>query len=275
MRRGLDEQDEPEELLYGQVCIAVHDGVECPAHVHFNMEIVVVSAGILHMSVNGRDYALVRGTGVFVPPFALHDFRSGGVNRCHVLEFPTTLAPELAARLRQGVPEDLGFPVPEDCLARLERQLPQGRFCPDRLHAQAAVLPLCCEIVDHCRFDGPPLDHDDVFLAAVDHMNRNFSQPLTLERVAQAVGVHPVTLSKKFAASARVGFHTYLNHLRVVQAACLLEEPDCTATEAAYLSGFGSIRSFNRIFFERTGVTPTQFRLLPEQERQTRLSLYG
>ena len=119
-------------------------------HVHFNMEIVVVSAGVLHMSVNGRDYALARGTGVFVPPFALHDFRSGGVNRCHVLEFPAALAPELAARLRQGVPEDLGFPVPEDCLARLERQLPQGWPSAGERHSRncamrsaTARLPSC------------------------------------------------------------------------------------------------------------------------------------
>ena len=265
---------DPEDLLYGQTQLAVRDSVRCPVHVHFNMEIVAVGSGVLHMTVNGREYALERGQGVFVPPFVLHDFHSRSANRCHVLEFPARLVPELFERLRQGTPEELAFPVPEDCIVRLERMLPQGCCRPDRLHTQAAVLPLCCEILDRCRFSGAPLDYGDAFLAAVDHMNRNFAKDLTLESVAAAVGVHPVTLSKKFVRSARVNFHTYLNHLRVVKAARLLSESDCTATEAAYLVGFGSIRSFNRVFAERTGVTPSQYRRLQTQEQQTRLSLH-
>ncbi len=257
-----------------QLTHAIHENVQCPDHVHFHMEIAVVTQGTLHMAVAGQKYAVSQGFGIFAAPFEVHAFHSRTPNRCRILEFPAATVPAFFEHLQQTLPQERLFPVSDECFTLLDKMLSPAAARPDTLHAQAVLLPLCCAICDHCRFAPARLRYEDVFLAAMEYINANYTQDLSLECVAAAVGVHPVTLSKKFTDTAQVGFHAYLTYLRIVHAARLLDDPTCTATEAAYRSGFGSLRSFNRCFLRQTGLTPGQYRRLPGQEKSSRLSLY-
>lgn len=267
--------DKDTALCCEQTDHAVHQNVQCPAHVHARMEIIAVDEGTLHVTVSGQEYAVEQGSGIFVAPFEAHSFCSRTPNHCRILEFSTGSVPAFFERLRSGTPESRIFPVPPECFALMDKFLPHDRRRPDILHAQAVLLPLCCSLCDHIRFAPAAPRYEDSFLAALDHIDRFCTQPeLTLESTAAAVGLHPVTLSKKFARSAQVGFHTYLRHRRTVHAARLLEDPACTVTDAAFLSGFGSLRSFNRAFIQLTGLTPSQFRSLPEPEKSRRLTLF-
>ena len=92
------------------------------------------------------------------------------------------------------------------------------------------------------------------------YIDAHFREELTLETVARAVGVHPVTLSKSFSKLAGVGFHDYLQYSRCSYAANLIRTSELNLSEIAYESGFGSIRSFNRAFRTVFRVTPTQYR---------------
>lgn len=251
----------------------IHWNVECPAHVHYCMEIILVTQGTLQVTINEQEYAVSQGEGVFVLPFEVHSFHSCQPNCCRIVEFVINSVPVFLDRVRKTQPVDRLFPVPQECLVLLDRNLPLGSSQQDDMHIQAAVVPLCGVICDHCAFRDSSVYLEDVFLAALDYLNRCFAQDITLESVADAVGVHPVTLSRLFARNARVGFNTYLNHLRTVNAAHLLEDPLVTSTDAAYRSGFGSLRSFNRVFAKFTGLTPSAFRCLSQREKNERLTL--
>ena len=48
----------------------------------------------------------------------------------------------------------------------------------------------------------------------------------------------------------------------------LLADMDVPVTEVALRSGFGSIATFNRVFKQYEGVTPTQYRKLKQQGRR-------
>ena len=51
-------------------------------------------------------------------------------------------------------------------------------------------------------------------------------------------------------------FTKYLNIIRIEKAVTLLLESQLSVTEVAQNTGFGTIRSFNRVFKELTGYTP-------------------
>ena len=53
---------------------------------------------------------------------------------------------------------------------------------------------------------------------------------------------------------------TYLQKLRVDEAARLLRETDKTVTEIAELSGFGDVKSFYTVFKREMDVTPGEYR---------------
>jgi transcriptional regulator GlxA family with amidase domain len=62
------------------------------------------------------------------------------------------------------------------------------------------------------------------------------------------------------------GFVRYLSIIRISQAADLLTTTDLKITDIAYQCGFSSIRTFNRVFLEVTGYTPTEYSKRPESK---------
>ena len=61
----------------------------------------------------------------------------------------------------------------------------------------------------------------------------------------------------------------YLNSVRVKKAEEYLLDMDISITEAAYMSGFNSIQTFNRVFKKIKGCTPTEYRKRSASDRNS------
>lgn len=83
---------------------------------------------------------------------------------------------------------------------------------------------------------------------------------LTIEKVAKATGVSiykiPVLIKKQTNRS----FKEYLNTIRLAEAQRLLSETDRQIIEISIAVGYNNISHFNRIFKEKNGITPREFR---------------
>ncbi len=86
-------------------------------------------------------------------------------------------------------------------------------------------------------------------------------EDLTLQGLADRVGITPHQLSEYFNSRLGVNFNGFVNGYRVKEARrLLLEDPDRTVLSVAYAVGFNSKSSFNTAFARQVGVTPTDFR---------------
>ena len=87
---------------------------------------------------------------------------------------------------------------------------------------------------------------------------------LTLNDLSSLMHVKPSELSNFINTNLSKNFNDYVNDYRVSEfkklATALTTDPQATIMELAYQSGFNSKASFNRIFKEYTGTTPTQFK---------------
>ena len=126
--------------------------------------------------------------------------------------------------------------------------------------ARAALTPILYEIFQKCEIENENERENDALLSVIEYMSESYAEPIDLSSVAQHVGVHPVSLSRMFCARTGIGFVKFLKYLRASAASNLIEKGDMTFTEIAYAVGFGSVRSFNRVFFEVYAVTPTEYR---------------
>jgi YesN/AraC family two-component response regulator len=99
----------------------------------------------------------------------------------------------------------------------------------------------------------------------------NYLEPLTLEKMARDLHLNKFYLSHIFNERIKLGFSDFLNNLRVEHACKILGREE-TVIEVAYASGFSSIRTFNRVFRERTGLTPRAYlkKKLEEQDKGKR-----
>jgi hypothetical protein len=63
-----------------------------------------------------------------------------------------------------------------------------------------------------------------------------------------------------FGDILNVKFTDYVNSLRISEACRLLRATDHSVTEIASMAGFGTLRTFNRAFIKRMGVSPSNYR---------------
>lgn len=100
----------------------------------------------------------------------------------------------------------------------------------------------------------------------LSYMDEHYSDNITLEFAANKMNFSESHFSKVFKKLTGINFVTYLNLIRVEQAANQLQNTSHKITDIALDCGFNNIRNFNRVFKEITGYTPTDFSSLPEPD---------
>ncbi|MEE0928635.1 MAG: AraC family transcriptional regulator [Acutalibacteraceae bacterium] len=239
---------------------ASHTDVQCALHVHYSMEVVFVSGGELVMNVNGADRVIRSGEATLILPFEPHSFFTPYHSKCLVTEFSPELTKEFYSAVKGKLLLAEVFPLSGEFISLLEKL--SGMEEPNALSVKAALYPLCLNILETVSFKegGKTLDH--TFIEAIKYIYEHYTDDeLDLNGLSKAIGIHPVYLSRMFSCNAGMGFLKYLSLLRTGKAADrLLSEPETTISEIALGCGFGSIRTFNRLFYDLFGSTPTEYR---------------
>lgn len=106
------------------------------------------------------------------------------------------------------------------------------------------------------------LSGEDAFNRALDYLNKNYMDDLTLDSLAAYAGFSRYTLSRMFRQHTGETFTQYLSKRRVDMAMELLSGTRMPVTQVALQCGFNSIATFNRVFRDVKGCTPTQYRVI-------------
>jgi len=83
---------------------------------------------------------------------------------------------------------------------------------------------------------------------------------LSLDTVAEHIGINSAYLSRLFFELSEVNFVNFVNGLRVEKAKNLLLQSSIPVTEVGFKTGFNSLQNFNRVFKRHTGTTPGAYR---------------
>ncbi len=95
---------------------------------------------------------------------------------------------------------------------------------------------------------------------ACSYIQENCDQPLSLNMVASHVGFSSYYLSRLFKQTTSYSFVEYLTLHRVKRTQQLLADTRLSITEVSYQSGFTSISTFNRVFHQFMGCSPSDYR---------------
>ena len=94
----------------------------------------------------------------------------------------------------------------------------------------------------------------------VQFVEKNYNRKISLEDVGEQVGMSASSVSRFFKKRPRHNFWDYLNGFRIDRAAQMMIETEHTISEISYACGFNNISNFNRVFRERIGTTPSDYR---------------
>jgi AraC-like DNA-binding protein len=94
---------------------------------------------------------------------------------------------------------------------------------------------------------------------ARDLMDRQFAEPLDLDRVAAESGFSKFHFARSFKIAYGETPAQYLTRRRVERAKDLLRHANLTVTEICMLVGFSSLGSFSSRFTELVGMSPSVY----------------
>ena len=116
-------------------------------------------------------------------------------------------------------------------------------------------------IMDILQFDtAADAPVDDIAYKIVKYIEENFTDNITRDTLAVRFNVSKCYISKIFTEKFNINLRNYLGLIRAEYAASLIRTSDETFTTISRLSGFESLRTFNRIFKAVYGMTPNEYK---------------
>ncbi|HWT74514.1 MAG TPA: AraC family transcriptional regulator [Mobilitalea sp.] len=105
------------------------------------------------------------------------------------------------------------------------------------------------------------------------YINKNYCNPITVEDLASQAYMSVRNFSRVFHKAYGISPINYVIQLRIQHAYDLLQNPDISISEIAYLCGFQDSNYFTRQFKHASGFTPREYRdFLLESGREYRRS---
>ena len=102
---------------------------------------------------------------------------------------------------------------------------------------------------------------------ALQYIESNYKKPITLDDVSEYVGFSPTYFSALFHRELSVTFKQYLTDPRLNFAVKLLITTNISVSDICFLSGFTNFSNFSRSFRGKFGISPTQYRKNPAENK--------
>ncbi|MCH4031287.1 MAG: response regulator [Lachnospiraceae bacterium] len=123
-----------------------------------------------------------------------------------------------------------------------------------------SVSQTFCLYMDETADDGRVSENDNIYRAK-EYMLSHYSEDLSLNDVADHLGLHPNYLSAVFRKKTGVTFIEYLREVRIEAAKSLLKTTNLKLYEIAEKTGYQNAVQFNRAFKKETGISPSDYRI--------------
>ncbi|WP_106767082.1 AraC family transcriptional regulator [Paenibacillus faecalis] len=95
---------------------------------------------------------------------------------------------------------------------------------------------------------------------AIDYIQENYKEKLTLQMVADHVYMNPQYFSRIFKKEMGVTYTDYVNRLKIAHACKLLETTGYPAFRISAECGFTDPSYFNRVFCKQKNMTPKEYK---------------
>lgn len=246
-------------------------------HWHSAMEIINPIEEDYTVIVGGETYLLKPGDIFFVPPGEIHEILAPTTGRRFIflMNISSFQKSKGFARILAILSHPLLFDNESDIypevysdLLQIRNEYFSGTEFAD-LSIQSTLLKLFVTLGENYSqqeslFQGASptkrKEYIELFNDTLDYIDNHFTEELSLSDIAANTGFSKFHFSRLFKQYTNYNFTDYLCFRRIKAAEELLETPGTSITDVAILSGFSSISTFNRLFKQQKGCTPSQYR---------------
>lgn len=239
-----------------------------PAHLHKGYEFVYVLEGELRAIIDGKLQTARAGEGMFLFPYQIHSYEKGTHSVTLITVFSENYIHTFTSLIALKKPLSPLF-VPEKAtmdfflsVFRLPAVKNDVVFLspPNALALKAVLYAICADFYKQSEFIENDNTETSLLLQCLLYIEENYAADISLKEMANALGYNQEYVSRRFNTGLGVHFKTMLHQYRCEKAQQLLIDTEESIATIAMECGFQSIRTFNRVFKELMGKSPSYFR---------------
>ena len=238
-------------------------GLNFPAHVHEEIELVLTIKGGGTAFCDGKKYELKSNSFFLAFPNQVHHYQECKEGEYIILIIKPSVLLSFNNLFSNGVPTSAVWQFEEkgdDNAVKLIK-LAVEEFSRDG-HSEiisAYLTALFGKLlkfynIEKCRETG------DSVLEILEYCSEHYKENITVEIVAKSLHISKSAVSHIFSTRLSINFCEYINSLRIADAARMLKRSSLPITEIAYACGFSTIRTFNRAFLKQYGISPSKYK---------------
>ncbi len=240
-------------------CLHVLDLIIFP-HVHREIEIVYAKKGHALCYADNLFHEIKTGEIFISFPNQVHYYLHSEQGEYYVFIFPAELIFELKDIFINKIPDYnvLHF----DNKKEIESLADKIMFATGE-YKETLQIGLLNQLISLCLPKMVLKDKVDVKSSSLqkilDYCTLHYTENITLDSVANALHFNKHHISHLINKKLSISFNTYINTLRINKAIQLMNEKKHTLSYISLEAGFGSIRSFNRVFKQIMNITPNTY----------------
>lgn len=237
----------------------------CRSHLHYHIEIVYMLEGEVEAYIDLNRYVLKKGDLLAVFPNKVHRFEKiSDLHKYKLFIINPDICPELSDMFLRSSPtyplihnvdEDYRIPRIIDCLSSLDEN---DRYY--NINLRGFISNLFCECLSDLDLYSTQSDEGDAVKMIVDYCSKNFKRELSLSVLEEELHLSKYYISHIFSGKLGVRFNDYINSLRISYASRKLISTDLSITKICEISGFSTLRTFNRAFYKQLNTSPSEYR---------------
>ena len=241
-----------------------HDNNSCNPHFHSHIELVYVMNGEIEVTINNETRRLSKGSAAVSSSYDVHHYCTPENSQVYILLIPLDSV-ALIDNIMRGKTFSSPFMVSNPDTPAFEEAIKWLSHFDDTYASLTATGYLYVVLgilvarlgLSERRYEG---GSTQLIRNILIYMDENYLEDISVDIVAHKFGYNKSYMSRFFNSHLGFGFSHYLNTLRSRHAARLIRMTDKSLDEILYLSGFGSVRTFNRSFKDFYNMAPTEYK---------------
>ena len=246
-------------------------------HDHSAVEILLTLEGMVTYTIEDKIYQVRKGEILIVPPDTLHSLSMGEGSSRYLFLFESDAI--MAMRDLKAMASYFHKPFHlrdgSDAHVRIRELLLRAREAYEKREMMWNTMCYSCILRVYATLGQRYLSgikprtgdnmrnmDSEVINAVMTYINNHYREELSLEDVARFAGFSRYYFSRSFKRQTGYSFKDYLCQKRLQVAMDLRIRTNRSMRDVAIESGFGSVATFNRVFREKKGCTPTQYRAI-------------
>ena len=244
-----------------QLVLVQRDDIDVVFNFHSPIEICYVQKGEIEVYVNDQKTVLRAGEMSVALSYDAHCYHTiGEHSETQVMIIPTSMCLEFLSAIEK---QRAINPFIRDTNATAKIMEYYGELKADqsnKIKTNGYTNVILGIIMENVGFEEATADTNAHLSSRIlMYINENYTDDITLTSIATALGYNPSYLSRYFKSCFHIGINQYITLVRLKRFVTLSNGSEKSVADRAYESGFRSLRTFYRAFYNEFNCSPKDF----------------